>query len=167
MYFIKTATLCASSWSILLISGIAYFTTDNKTDFLHWGPSDVKFGGLIIDTWSKWLFVMCYSIFSQVIYSIVSSNLSPYISNVIRDYKTPKQDKGKYINCQIIVQIYSLYHWLSNIFDVFLWITLQLQYLVPAIITDLILTLYFTHNFYVKSPKNINTLSLIQTQMLE
>ena len=31
----------------------------------------------------------------------------------------------------------------------------------------LILTLYFTHNFYVKSPKNINTLSLIQTQMLE
>lgn len=151
MYFIKTATLCASSWSILLISGIAYFTTDNKTDFLHWGPSDVKFGGLIIDTWSKWLFVMCYSIFSQVIYSIVSSNLSPYISNVIRDYKTPKKDKGKYINCQVIVQIYSLYHWLSSIFDVFLWITLQLQYLVPAIIIDLILTFYFTHNFYNSS----------------
>ena len=160
MYFIKLSSFCAASWSIILIFGISYFSNEKTTNFLHWGPSNTKFAGLIINTWEKWYFVMFYSIFSQIVYSIVSSNLSPYISNVIRDYKTPKHHKGKYLNCLLIVQIYSIYYWLSSIFDVFLWITLELQYLMPAIITDLILTLYFTHNFYVKSP--VNSFNLIE-----
>jgi hypothetical protein len=90
---------------------------------------------------------MVYSVLSQVAYSVVSSTLSPYISNVIRDHKTPQSDKGSLVRAQVIVQLYTLYHWMSSIFDVFLWITLQVQYIVPAVITDLALTVHFTNRF--------------------
>jgi hypothetical protein len=90
---------------------------------------------------------MSYSVVSQVAYSVVSSTLSPYISNVIRDHKTPRSDKGSAVGAQALVQLYTLYHWMSSVFDVFLWITLQLQYIVPAIVTDLGLTLYFTRGY--------------------
>ena len=90
---------------------------------------------------------MIYSILSQVSYSVISSTISPYISNVIRDHKTPIEEKGTLIQAQSIVFVYTLYSWLTSILDVFLWITLQVQYIIPALLTDLILTIYFTNSY--------------------
>ena len=137
---------------------MVYFSVGEPSSFSHWGPSDnVVFGGMKIDSWAKWSFVMTYSVASQVVYSVVSSTISPYINNVIEDHKTPLKDKGSYIKSQALVQLYTLYHWLSSIFDVFLWITMQLQYLLPALFTGLVLTCYFTHT-YLK-PREANTLT--------
>tara|TARA_Y100000389_G_scaffold183785_1_gene201606 strand:- start:1451 stop:1741 length:291 start_codon:yes stop_codon:yes gene_type:complete len=91
--------------------------------------------------------------FSQISYSIISSTLSPFISNVIRDYKTPIEDKGSIIRAQYLVSVYTFYYWISSIFDVFLWITMQLQFILPAIIIDLIITYRFTNN-YMKQNNN-------------
>ena len=74
---------------------------------------------------------------------------------IIRDYKTPLKDKPSYVRGQFIVQTYTTYHWLASIFDVFLWITLQLQYLLPAILTDLVLTSYFTHAYLAPSKPSL------------
>ena len=81
----------------------------NETDFLIWGPSNVKFAGFKIDNWGRWYLVMGYSMFSQISYSIVSSTLRPFISNVIRDYKTPIEDKGSLIRAQYLVSVYTFY----------------------------------------------------------
>ena len=150
----------AGSWSIFLISGIYFFYLENNSKFFHFGPSEVIFGGFKINTWNRWYFVMNYSVLSQISQTIVSSNVSPYISNVIRDYKTPIKDKGSKINAQYIVLIYRLYYWLSSIFDIFLWITLQLQYIIPGIIIDLLLSIYFT-NKYMSNDNYSNTLNLL------
>ena len=61
--------------------------------------------------------------------------------------------KVHYLRAQFIVELYTFYHWISSIFDVFYRITLQVQYLVPAITMDLILTAYFTHG-YLKAPSS-------------
>ena len=146
-YRTRLGTVVACSWSIMLVGVVAFFATDSTTDFFHWGPSNVRFGGFYMNTWPRWGLVMAYSVLSQVTYSTVSATLSPFISNVIRDHKTPREQKGWYLAAHGIVQVYTFYHWISSIFDVFLWITLQVQYIVPAIVTDLVITAYFTKGY--------------------
>tara|TARA_Y100000816_G_scaffold150063_1_gene106731 strand:+ start:95 stop:571 length:477 start_codon:yes stop_codon:yes gene_type:complete len=134
-------------WSSCLIGGLIIFIFDNETDFLIWGPSNTVFAGIKINTWSRWCMVMSYSIFSQISYSVVSSTLRPFISNVIRDYKTPIENKGSLIRAHYMVSVYTFYYWISSIFDVFLWITMQLQFILPAIIIDLLITYHFTNGY--------------------
>lgn len=148
-YKIKTGTIVAGGWSLCIIIGLSLIKVDSESNFLCWGPSDVQFAGFKVNTWMRWAIVMIYSILSQVSYSVISSTISPYISNVIRDHKTPIEEKGTLIQAQSIVFVYTLYSWLTSILDVFLWITLQVQYIIPALLTDLLLTIYFT-NTYMK-----------------
>ena len=42
----------------------------------------------------------------------------------------------------VFVQVYTLYSWITSVFDVFSWVTLQIQYLVPALIMDVAATLF-------------------------
>lgn len=146
-YKIKIGIIVAGSWSLCIITGVSVIASDIDTDFLHWGPSDVIFAGFRVNTWTKWIFVISYSVLSQVAYTIVNATVSPYITNVIRDHKTPIEEKGTKLNAQIIVFTYTLFYWLSSILDVFLWITLQLQYILPALLTDLLITIYFTDSY--------------------
>lgn len=146
-YNINFGTSIAGTWSLLIIGGFIFIIIDSETDFMCWGPSDVKFAGFKINTWSRWVVVMNYSIFSQVVYTITSSTSAPYISNVIRDHKTSLKDKGTKLHAQVTVFTYTLFYWLASIMDIFLWITLQLQYIVPALFTDLLITVYFTDRY--------------------
>ena len=141
----------AGAWAAVLVGGISYFAAGGTdgAGFLHWGPSEVRFGGMTVDTWPRWAAVMAYSVCSQAAYGTVSATLSPYVSNVLRDHKTPPSAKGPYVRAQAIMQLYTLFHWLASVFDVFLWITLQLQYILPAVLVDLVLTGYFTHGYLV------------------
>lgn len=148
VYRVALGATLSGTWSLGLLAAMVYFSSGEPSSFGRFGPSDdVVFGGMKIDTWAKWSFVMTYAVVSQIVYSVVSSTISPYVSNVIRDHKTPAREKGSYVRSQSLVQLYTLYHWLASIFDVFLWITMQLQYLLPALLTDLALTGYFTHGY--------------------
>jgi len=127
---------------------------------LKFGPDDnIYFITFPINNWTRWTFVMIYSFFSQFIYTILSSTLSPYIKNVIQDHKTPFNEKKHYWESQFILQIYTIYGWLSHIFDIFLYLTLQIQYLIPSFIADISMTFYFNH-FYLKN-KILNNEPLI------
>lgn len=156
VYRIGLGVTFGATWSGLLLCGVVYFVLesgDHGTDFARWGPSNnTVFGGIRVNTWPRWAFVMAYSTLSQVVYSVISGTLSPYIDNVIQDHKTPREQKGSYVRAQLIVELYTFYHWISSIFDVFLWITLQVQYLAPAIIMDLVITAYFTHGYLKTQP---------------
>ena len=135
-------------WSVVLLACMAYFAIgDTDTKFLHWGPSNVQFGGITVNTWGRWVAVMLYSIGSQIAYSVVSATISPYVSNVIRDHKTPLEQKGPYMRAQAIVLVYTSFTWISGVFDVFLWVTMQIQYIIPAFLVDITLTAWLTHPF--------------------
>ena len=164
-YNVKLGTFCSGIWSLLIIGGLTFIIIESETDFMCFGPSDVKFAGFKVNTWSRWVIVMNYSVFSQIIYTVTSSTSSPYISNVIRDHKTPIKDKGSKLEAQIIVFIYTLCYWLSSIMDVFLWITLQMQYIVPALLTDLLITIYFTDKYM--RPKKAKEENLLRNEMID
>ena len=141
-YDVQLGVYCAISWTCFVFVVMAYFAV-HESSFLTWGPSDASFGGIPINSWSRWTFVILYSALSQVVSSAISGTVSPYVSNVIRDHKT--LEKGPYVWNQFVVQVYTVYYWVSSILDVFLWVTLQAQFIAPSLLVDLCLTYYFTH----------------------
>lgn len=149
MYHIRTGAVAGGTWcAFLCVATVAFAIHDrDATEFLRVGPSHTTFAGVRVDSWGRWALVMTYSLLSQVVDSVVEATLAPYITNVIRDHKTPRVQKGTVWGAHGIVLVYTLYQWLSSVFDVFLWITMQLQYMVPAIVVDLCLTVYFTNTY--------------------
>ena len=139
----------AFSWTVVVFATtfVSAFS-EQDTMFLHFGPSPKTiFGGIRVDTWPKWGAVMTYATLSQTIESIVGNTIRPYIRNVIRDHKTSHDDKPRYMIGHLYVQVYTIYSWITSVFDVFLWVTLQIQYLVPAMAMDVFTTFFFTHNY--------------------
>ena len=139
----------AFTWiSVVLLTTIVSAYLEEDTMFLHFGPSPkTVFGGIRVNTWPKWAAVMTYATLSQTIESIVGNTIRPYIRNVIRDHKTPLNDKPRYAIGQLYVQVYTFYSWITSVFDVFLWVTLQIQFLVPAMVMDVGTTFFFTHEY--------------------
>lgn len=106
MYRVRVGAAFGGVWTMCLVGFVLAFASDTTTSFLHWGPSEAAmFGGMKIDMWVKWALVMIYLVISQIVYSIVSSTLSLYVSNVIRDHKTPRDQKRTYYGAHGIVQL--------------------------------------------------------------
>ena len=139
--------VAGTSCALCVVAIIVLAVVDPETDFLTWGPSPgVRFVGVTLETWPRWGCVMLYSLLSQVAQSIVYASLSPWMSNVVRDHKTPLSgDLFAYV--QLIAVVYNVFQWLIGILDTFLWITAQLQFLIPALASDVIISVWTTRSF--------------------
>lgn len=138
--------ICGAGSAVLVIAVATIPIWCSNSDFLHFGPSSsVKFASVPIDTWTKWSVVITYSVLSQLAQSIVSATISPWVTNVIRDHKTPYN--GSWCVAQSVITVYNLFSWLVAVLDTFLWITSELQYLAPALVTDLVIGMFTTHTY--------------------
>jgi hypothetical protein len=147
-YYIKPCLIGIYIWQIIIYSS-SYELDIIDSSFFHCGPGDSVFIVTPINTWRKWWGVMIYSFTSQIVYSFVTISLAPFISNVIRDYKSEKNLSYKY--SIFIVFSYKSFIWMHEILEVFLTLTLQLQYYLPAIIADIIIALCSTHYYMVSN----------------
>lgn len=168
LYSIKPAIIIASIWMIIIASVIgicAKAENSHTVTFFSLGPSNnTNFTTFKIDNWEKWVFIMTYSFLSQFIHSFINATLYPFMTNVIRDYKS--EWTKSHCSAQLITLVYKLYYWFHDICDVFLVLTLQLQFYIPALIADILVGAITTRKF-IKSKTKKNTLlgfdpSLIQ-----
>jgi len=91
---------------------------------------------------------MFYSVGSQIAYSIAKCSISPYISNTLKDHKTPLEEKGNACRGQALIQLYTAYQWIASVYDVCLWVMLEVQYILPALMTDLMLTFLMSREYF-------------------
>jgi hypothetical protein len=141
----------AVGWSAILVAGLgaaAEFAA--LSSFTSLGPNEeASFGGIVIDNWAKWAALMGYSCLSQLAQSIVEGTLSPYVTNVLRDPTVPC---SSYWEAQVIVAAEVVFLWMVALFDILLYITMQLQFWLPAIVADVAVNIYLTHwNFRGKA----------------
>ena len=143
-YHGRLGIVVAVIWSTALISGLGMAAKYNLlASFVSLGPNnEAIFGGVILNTWSKWICVMIYSAVSQVTRSLVDGTLTPFVTNVIRD---PTVTYGNYVEAQILVTVQNVFLWLVDLFDILLYITMQLQFWIPAIFADVTVHIYLTH----------------------
>lgn len=131
--------------AVLVIVGVTLFLVGSHTNFVLLGPSpSIVFAGFTIDTWPRWSAVVAFSILSQVSICINVNTLEPYITNVVRDHKTTRVDPA---TAHAIVQLKTAYDWILGILNTSLWITLQVQFLGIALLTDLVVTAVMTRRF--------------------
>ena len=144
VYSVRSAITISSIWMIGLGSIIGVF--GGHSDFFKFGPSNqTKFISFKVDNWGKWSLIILYSFLSQFIHSYINSTLYPFMTNVIRDYKSEWRDS--HFKAQIITLIYKLYYWFHDICEVFLVLTLQLQFYIPALIADVLAGMITTRKF--------------------
>ena len=146
-YYVKPTLAIMYVWLVIVSSTM---NSDELIagNFFHFGPGDRLFVTVPIDSWEKWSYIMVYSFFSQILYSLVNISISPFITNVIRDHKTEYV-----ISCPcatFIVFSYKLYIWVHEILEIFLTLTLQLQYYLPAIFADILIGLVSTYIYIRK-----------------
>ena len=149
-YSLQSSLILSLAW-VVTLSIIISINTKKTTNFLHFGPSNnTNFIDLKIDNWGKWFLTMLYSFLSQFINSYINATLYPFMVNVIRDYKSEWRDT--LLKAQIITLIYKLYCWFHEICEIFLVLTLQLQYYLPALLADLIVGCLTTRK-YIKDKR--------------
>lgn len=149
-YSVIPASIICIIWIASISSIIGVY--QNKTNFFYFGPSnETIFVDFKVDTWSKWVIIVLYSFLSQFVYSYINSTIHPFVLNVIRDYKCEWNDLE--IKAQIITFIYKFYYWFHSICQVFLVLTLQLQYYLPALIADIIVGIITTRKFVNNSQR--------------
>lgn len=155
-YYIKHALILAILWIIFVIFLIIIYSSNNII-FLHFGPTnDSKFIIYEINTWTKWTLLMIYSFLSQFIHSILNSTLYSFIVNVVRDHKTIYNATIKYP--LLITIVYKIYYWINYICNIFLILTYQLQFYIPALIADIMVGIFITKKYlYYKININENT----------
>jgi len=149
-YMIRPMAIVGCAWVLAIVVMIGFLSSEDA-NFFRLGPGATSFLQFRIDTWFKWGLVMSYSFFSQLVNSLMSSTISSFITNVIRDHKSPWE--GPVIYGQLIALVYKLYYWINDICDVFLVLTLQLQYWIPALIADLIVSVWTTHSYLRDKPR--------------
>ena len=138
--------------SVLVL--VTSFLSFSKNDFVVWGPSErIQFAGYTVDTWERWAYVMIFSIVSQISISINVNTLEPYITNVVRDHKTTRLSHP--LHGHLIVQLKTSYDWILGILNTSLWVTLQVQFLLAGLLTDLVVGAIMTQMFMDAKKKDI------------
>lgn len=134
----------ANASSVLVLVTLFLGLSDN--DFVLLGPHEqIHFAGYTIDTWERWTYVMAFSIVSQISISINVNTLEPYITNVVRDHKTHRLGDPRHSH--LIVQLKTSYDWILGILNTSLWVTLQVQFLLAGLLTDLVVSAVMTQRF--------------------
>ena len=72
----------------------------------------------------------------------------PVHFNTLKDHKTPLEQKGSELRGQALIQIYTTYNWIASVCDTCLWVMFEVQYIVPALLTDLLLTSAMSRRYF-------------------
>ena len=143
-------------WSILLFLMI-YFALKNEkseTTVLRFGPAKKtdkkvsKFLGIQIDSWTKVVAIMVYVFVSQIIKTYSYTIIKPWLINNIYDAKTTSIDMS-FAQIFFITNAYTVFNWFNRIIGTFLYFTLELQFIIPDVIANLIFKNITTY-YYVK-----------------
>ena len=144
-------------WSILLFIMIYFALTNEKSDttFLRFGPAKKtdkkvsKFLGIQIDSWTKVVAIMMYVFVSQIIKTYTYTIIKPWLTNNIYDDKTKSLDVS-FAQVFFITNAYTVFNWFNRIIGTFLYFTLELQFIIPDVIANLIFKNITTY-YYVKN----------------
>ena len=133
--------------AVVIASVVTFLVASHDyTEFVIFGPSSaIAFAGFTIDTWPRWTAVMLFSVVSQVSICINVNTLEPFINNVVRDHKSTRVTSD--LTAHAIVQLKTSYDWILGILNTTLWITMQVQFLAVALLTDLVVTAVMTRRF--------------------
>lgn len=145
-----------TTWILIFIVILGYMGAFTE-HFLHFGPSSdpkvqAEFLGTPINSWTKTiaLYILGFvsAAFSTYYYNIFGS----WLTNTIRDHKT-KHIKISRSQAIILTTMNPLITAVNGVLEFFVTLTLQLQFIIPQIMGQVIMTVLTTRSFLEKKTK--------------
>ena len=122
--------------------------------FLHFGPStdpetQTEFLGSPVDTWPKVITLYILGFFSVLFSTYYHDIFGTWIINSVKDHKEKKINMSK-ISAYLLTIADPLLESINRILELFVLLTLQLQFLIPQILGELFITIISTRAFLSK-----------------
>lgn len=151
--------------SIWMMTIFIYMISSGFTnsEFFSFGPSKrVKFFQLPIDTWGKYIAVVCYTLINQFVQTYGLETITPWMLNNVQNKKELEMEISP-VGTQIIIQLWYIYLWSGRIFGIQIMLS-QIDLLMFVLFSDLltyftIIQLYISYK--AKSRKNQDEEALI------
>ena len=114
---------------------------------------DVKIADIKINTWHKYVAVIANIVIGQFINTLATYKIAPFYTNVVRDYKTKTIPYSK-LRLIILRANYSIYYWIHGILRLFVYFSLELQFYIIMMGTDVLVDLIIHWNYLDKKIHN-------------
>ena len=120
-------------------------------NFTHFGPSTepetaAVFLGAHLDTWSKVIILYVLGFLSSIISTYSSTVYGNWKTNSVGDEKTKKLKINKWLS-HLLVIVEPIAYNINGILELFITLTLQLQFLLPQILGNIIASIYISQSF--------------------
>jgi hypothetical protein len=120
-----------------------------SSEFMRFGPNDtLTYLTVKIDTWSRYVFILLFTIISTCINDLASDSLGPFFTNAITDHKSRHLPYQKN-TILLISQIWSLYCNFMGIASVALVFS-QFDLILVRAVVDLLVN-FFTMNRFMRN----------------
>ncbi len=127
-------------WSIIVFA-VFFSMGVLHSSFFRFGPSEnLKFMGIVIDSYSEWTCLAIYCAVDTMIKSFSHDSLIPWVNNVITDEKCKQLPYSKAV-CMAVIEIYFCYVHFSHVIRMFLTLS-QCDFILISALADIGMKLY-------------------------
>jgi len=122
-----------------------------STKFTHFGPSTdqemaIVFLGTHINSWYKVITLYVLGFFSSMISTYSSTVYNNWKTNTVGDQKTKELKLKKWLS-HLLVIIAPIVYNINGILELFITLTLQLQFLLPQLLGNIIASIYISNSY--------------------
>ena len=122
--------------------------------FLHFGPStdpdtQAEFLGAAIDSWEKVILLYILGFFSAAFSTYYHGVFGAWLTNTVKDPTKKKLGMNKNL-ANILITLDPIISSINRILELFVTLTLQLQFLIPQLLGDIIATILTSREYLSK-----------------
>ena len=159
MQFVKNLTTpevamgTFTTWVLIFVTILGFMGAFSKR-FMHFGPSTdpetaTEFLGAHIDTWPKVIELYALGFFSSIMNTYYRTVYDAWMMNQVKDVKT-KHVTSKKLFAYIMITLDPIISNINNILELFLTLTLQLQFLIPQVLGDFVASVLVSRAYLKK-----------------
>ena len=159
MQFVKNLTTpeiamgTFTTWVLIFVTILGFMGAFSKR-FMHFGPSTdpetaTEFLGAHIDTWPKVIELYALGFFSSIMNTYYRTVYDAWMMNQVKDVKT-KHVTVKKPFAYIMITLDPIISNINNILELFLTLTLQLQFLIPQVLGDFVASVLVSRAYLKK-----------------
>ena len=149
----RVAIAIISTWLIIVV--ILMFSCGFITGtFFRFGPGpNVKFFGVVVDDWGKYMGIVLYTVFNQIVQTYGLETITPWMLNVIQNRKVEELAVSP-VTVQMVIQLWYLFLWSGRIVGIQILLA-QFDFLLIILVSDLATTFVTTRWYLMEKIKSI------------
>ena len=142
-----------TAWVVLFVIILGFMGAFSEK-FLYFGPSNdpetqTEFLGSKIDSWKKVIIIYLLGFFSAAFSTYYYNIFGAWLTNSVKDHKETKLKISR-STAQLLTTLDPIISSINRILELFVTLTLQLQFIIPQILGEIFVTILSARSFLSK-----------------